>query len=128
MTYTKNFGLTAILGALSIGAVACGDDDPNPTTGAGGSTTTSTSTGMGGETASNTIADIAAGNEDLEPLVAAATAAGLVDTLADPNVELTVFAPTDAADRLAHRNRGCLCECRNRRQRGRPSRNSRRLT
>jgi len=99
MTYTKNLGLTAIIGAFAFGAVACGDDDdPTPTTGAGGSTTTTTTTsGMGGETASNTIADIAAGNDDLQTLVAAATEAGLLDTLADPDVELTVFAPTDAA-------------------------------
>lgn len=43
-----------------------------------------------------TIVDIAAGNEDFETLVAAVTAAGLVDTLAGDG-PFTVFAPTDAA-------------------------------
>ena len=43
------------------------------------------------------IVEIAAGNPDFSTLVAAATAAGLLDTLSDPNAELTVFAPTDAA-------------------------------
>jgi uncharacterized surface protein with fasciclin (FAS1) repeats len=44
-----------------------------------------------------TIVEIAAGNPDFSTLVAAATAAGLLDTLSDPNADLTVFAPTDAA-------------------------------
>ncbi len=43
-----------------------------------------------------TIVDIAVGNEDLETLVAAVTAADLVDTLSGPG-PFTVFAPTDAA-------------------------------
>jgi uncharacterized surface protein with fasciclin (FAS1) repeats len=43
-----------------------------------------------------TIVDIAAGNEDLETLVAAVTAADLVGTLSGPG-PFTVFAPTDAA-------------------------------
>ncbi|MEM6617581.1 MAG: fasciclin domain-containing protein [Pseudomonadota bacterium] len=42
------------------------------------------------------IVDIAAGNEDFETLVAAVTAAGLVDTLKGDG-PFTVFAPTDAA-------------------------------
>ncbi len=44
-----------------------------------------------------TIAEIAAGNEDFSILVQALTAAGLVDVVADPAAELTVFAPTNAA-------------------------------
>ena len=44
-----------------------------------------------------TIAEIAASNEDFETLVAAATAANLVGTLSDPDADLTLFAPTDAA-------------------------------
>jgi uncharacterized surface protein with fasciclin (FAS1) repeats len=43
-----------------------------------------------------TIVDIAVGNEDLETLVAAVTAADLVGTLSGPG-PFTVFAPTDAA-------------------------------
>lgn len=42
------------------------------------------------------IAEIAAGNEDFSTLVAALSAAGLVDTLAGEG-EFTVFAPTNAA-------------------------------
>ena len=44
----------------------------------------------------NDIVDIAAGNEDFETLVAAVTAAGLVDTLKGDG-PFTVCAPTDAA-------------------------------
>ncbi|MCK6575949.1 fasciclin domain-containing protein, partial [Myxococcota bacterium] len=43
-----------------------------------------------------TIVEIAAGNEDFETLVAAVTAAGLVETLSGEG-PFTVFAPTDAA-------------------------------
>ena len=43
-----------------------------------------------------TIVDIAAGNPDFETLVAAVTAAGLVDTL-NGEGPFTVFAPTDDA-------------------------------
>ena len=42
------------------------------------------------------IVDVAASNEDFETLVAAVTAAGLVDTLKGEG-PFTVFAPTDAA-------------------------------
>jgi transforming growth factor-beta-induced protein len=48
-------------------------------------------------TPTQTIAEIAAGNADLETLVEALTLANLVDTLDDPNGNFTVFAPTDAA-------------------------------
>ena len=44
-----------------------------------------------------TIVDIAAGDENFSTLVTAVQAAGLVDVLADPNAEWTVFAPTNAA-------------------------------
>ena len=44
-----------------------------------------------------TIAEIAAADEDFETLVAAATAANLVGTLSDPDADVTLFAPTDAA-------------------------------
>jgi uncharacterized surface protein with fasciclin (FAS1) repeats len=44
-----------------------------------------------------TIAEIAAADEDFETLVAAATAANLVGALSDPDADLTLFAPTDAA-------------------------------
>jgi len=44
-----------------------------------------------------TIVDLAVGNEDLSTLVTAVQAAGLVDVLADPEAEWTVFAPTNEA-------------------------------
>lgn len=44
-----------------------------------------------------TVADIAVGSPDHTKLVAALTAAGLVDALASPGGVYTVFAPTDAA-------------------------------
>ena len=44
-----------------------------------------------------TIAAIATSSPDFSLLVAAATRAGLVSTLADEGATLTVFAPTDAA-------------------------------
>jgi uncharacterized surface protein with fasciclin (FAS1) repeats len=43
------------------------------------------------------IVDVALGNPDFETLVAALTAANLVETLADETQTFTVFAPTDAA-------------------------------
>lgn len=43
------------------------------------------------------IVEVALANPDLETLVAALTAADLVDTLADEDQTFTVFAPTDAA-------------------------------
>lgn len=43
------------------------------------------------------IVETAIDNGSFETLVAAVTAAGLVDTLSDENSEFTVFAPTDAA-------------------------------
>ncbi len=44
-----------------------------------------------------TIVDIAVANGNFTTLVAAVQAAGLVDVLADPNAQWTVFAPTDEA-------------------------------
>lgn len=44
-----------------------------------------------------TIVDIAVGNENFSTLVTAVTEAGLVDVLADPDAEWTVFAPTNDA-------------------------------
>jgi uncharacterized surface protein with fasciclin (FAS1) repeats len=44
-----------------------------------------------------TIVDLAVGNEDLSTLVTAVQQAGLVDVLADPDAEWTVFAPTNEA-------------------------------
>lgn len=46
---------------------------------------------------SNTIADIAVSNSDFSILVEALMKADLVDAVADPSAELTVFAPTNDA-------------------------------
>jgi len=43
------------------------------------------------------IVEIASSNDDFSTLVTAVEAAGLVDVLADPEAEWTVFAPTNAA-------------------------------
>lgn len=51
------------------------------------------------------IVETAVANEDFETLVAAVTAAGLVDTLSNEEATFTVFAPTDAAfERLGAAN------------------------
>ncbi len=54
---------------------------------------------MSGEMTAPTqsIVEIAAGNSDFSTLVELVTVAGLVDVLADPNAQWTVFAPTNAA-------------------------------
>ncbi|MEZ9710875.1 hypothetical protein BCT86_05450 [Vibrio breoganii] len=44
-----------------------------------------------------TVVDAAVADGNFKTLVAAVQQAGLVETLSDPNAELTVFAPTDAA-------------------------------
>ncbi|MEZ9629917.1 fasciclin domain-containing protein [Vibrio breoganii] len=44
-----------------------------------------------------TVVDAAVADGNFTTLVAAVQQAGLVETLSDPNAELTVFAPTDAA-------------------------------
>jgi uncharacterized surface protein with fasciclin (FAS1) repeats len=44
-----------------------------------------------------TIADIAVANGNFRTLVAALSCTGLVPAVADPQADLTVFAPTDAA-------------------------------
>jgi uncharacterized surface protein with fasciclin (FAS1) repeats len=52
---------------------------------------------MAAEEEMGTIVDIAAANPDFSTLVTAVTEAGLVDVLADPAAQWTVFAPTNAA-------------------------------
>jgi uncharacterized surface protein with fasciclin (FAS1) repeats len=57
-----------------------------------------------------TIAEIAVGNEDFETLVAALSCTELVGAVADPDTELTVFAPTDAAFGALGLNAGNICD------------------
>ena len=54
------------------------------------------SLGIGGAVSANTIVDIAAGDERFSTLVAAVTAAGLVETLQGPG-PFTVYAPLNSA-------------------------------
>lgn len=71
--------LSAILVASSLLIVGCDDDDDDDTISAA------------------TVVDAAVADGNFTTLVAAVQQAGLADTLSDPNAELTVFAPTDAA-------------------------------
>jgi len=93
--------LAVVLG-FSLVAAACADDDSDDST----TTTEATETTMADdmsddmdgtdEDASETIVDIAAGNDDFSTLVAAVTAAGLAETLSGDG-PFTVFAPTNEA-------------------------------
>jgi uncharacterized surface protein with fasciclin (FAS1) repeats len=58
----------------------------------------------------DSIADIAASNEDFSTLLAAVQAAGLTDALADPEANLTVFAPTNEAFEAAFTALGITAE------------------
>jgi uncharacterized surface protein with fasciclin (FAS1) repeats len=83
--------------ALALFAGACSDDDDDATT-----TTTEESSettmaeDMEESEATETIVEIAAGNEDFSTLVAAVEAAGLAETLSGEG-PFTVFAPTNEA-------------------------------
>lgn len=57
-----------------------------------------------------TIAEIAVGNGNFKTLVAALSCTGLVPAVADPNANLTVFAPTDAAFRKLGLTEGNVCK------------------
>lgn len=88
MKRTKLFTATAMLAIFALVAAACSsDEDADPTT---TTVTTVAAEEMG------TIVDVAAGAGTFETLLAAATAAGLADTLAGDG-PFTVFAPTDEA-------------------------------
>ena len=89
----RNLPLLLAFGA--VGALtAC---DPAVVTDAGTDTGAADAPPTPDAPASNTIVDIAAGNPDFSLLVAAATRADLVDTLATPGGTFTVFAPTNDA-------------------------------
>lgn len=74
------------LGALALAAPAFGDHHPSK----------DMATAEQAPVASQTIVEIAVGTEDLSTLVAAVTAAGLVDAL-NGEGNLTVFAPPNSA-------------------------------
>ena len=57
----------------------------------------------------DTIADIAVGNGGFTTLVQALSCTGLVGAVANPDAELTVFAPSDAAFALAGLDASNIC-------------------
>jgi uncharacterized surface protein with fasciclin (FAS1) repeats len=75
---------------------ACSSDDNEPVTTAPTPTTVSGGEMSDTTTASQTIVDIASGNEDFSTLVSAVTSADLAGTLSGAG-PFTVFAPTDDA-------------------------------
>ena len=81
MTHLKKFSFLTLALSLFIGFTSCdkNDDDPAPAP------------------QQKTIAGIAADNPDFSILVDALTRTNLVDAVNDPNANLTVFAPTNAA-------------------------------
>lgn len=105
----KKRSLTAAVIAASLLFVACGDDKDDAaaeTTAAAAETTAAPTETMAPSTDPmtsetmaedpGTIVDIAVGNPDFSTLVAAVTAAGLVETLSGEG-PFTVFAPTNDA-------------------------------
>lgn len=89
---TRSAAVLGVVAALALVAAACGSDDPDssPTT-----TETPTTVAPPAEDP-GTIVDVAIGNEDFSTLVAAVTAADLVETLSGEG-PFTVFAPTNDA-------------------------------
>lgn len=94
----------ALMTLLALVAAACGNgeaEDTTTTTAAEETTTTAgedtTTTTMGDMEMGDTIADVVAGDENFSTLLAAVEAAGLTESLADPEATLTVFAPTNEA-------------------------------
>ena len=93
---TRSAAVFGVVAALALVAAACSSDDSDssPTTTETPNTTAAPAEDPG------TIVDVAVGNEDFSTLVAAVTAADLVETLSGEG-PFTVFAPTnDAFDAL----------------------------
>ncbi len=88
--------IVTLLCVASLTLVACSSDDDKNDKKETTTTTEAKSDAME-ETKSNTIVDIAVGDESFSTLVSLVTEAGLVDALSDTNSELTVFAPTNDA-------------------------------
>lgn len=95
------FSLIAVLAGVALVGAACSSDDESAddettTTEAEESSETTETTEATEEEASETIVDIAAGDEQFSTLVTAVTEAGLAETLSGDG-PYTVFAPTNAA-------------------------------
>jgi uncharacterized surface protein with fasciclin (FAS1) repeats len=85
---------TVAVGAFTVGAAACGDDD-----GADAPDEPSTATADSNASATEspaTVVDVAASNDDFSTLVTAVEAAGLAETL-NGDGPFTVFAPVNDA-------------------------------
>ena len=98
MRYKFLVPFVALLLGVSLVAAACSDDSDSDASSDSTTTTTekATTTTAGGEMASETIVDIAAGNPDFSTLVELVKAAGLAETLSGDG-PFTVFAPTNEA-------------------------------
>ena len=107
----QKFKLLGVTMALGLVIAACSPSESADTTMPAAPTTTAedmdatTMPAMG-----DSIADIAASNEDFSTLLAAVQAAGLTDALADPEATLTVFAPTNEAFEAAFAALGITAE------------------
>ena len=114
MSYSaKKFA--AVLLALSLGAAACSSDDPVAEESVEATTDETTTDDaaaedeMADDAAPGTIVDVATEAGSFTTLLAAADAAGLVDTL-NGEGPLTVFAPTDDAFAAALESLGLTAE------------------
>jgi uncharacterized surface protein with fasciclin (FAS1) repeats len=88
---------TVAVGALALGAAACGDDnDAAPEEPSTATTDTPAESGGSASESPATVVDVAASNDDFSTLVAAVEAAGLAETLNDDG-PFTVFAPVNDA-------------------------------
>ncbi len=86
----------ALVLGLSLVGAACSDDEETSETTTTEAAAEETTTTEAAAEESETIVDIAAGNEDFSTLVTAVTEAGLVETLSGEG-PFTVMAPTNAA-------------------------------
>lgn len=118
-----NLAKIALATALVLVVAACGGDDDDA---AADTTAADTTEAMADETTAapdttaaetdsttegpGTVVDVAVAAGDFTTLVAAAEAAGLVETLSDPDATYTVFAPTDAAFATALDDLGLTAE------------------
>ena len=110
----RNLKLAALIGALALFVSACAAATEETTTTEPETATTTTeatdTTEAMDEEMGDTIADVVVGNEDFSTLLAAVEAAGLTESLADPDATLTVFAPTNAAFEAALADLGLTAE------------------
>ena len=96
MRYKFLAPFVALLLGVSLVGAACSDDSDSDASDSTTTTTEATTTTAGGDMASETIVDIAAGNPDFSTLVSLVQSAGLAETLSGEG-PFTVFAPTNEA-------------------------------